>query len=160
MKKSTHAGQAQKKKYSTWAGQEEPRISLYATCLLPFLKNDLQNRRNRCNCFFCAVWSVVGYRCRWKCCSCLEEHKGNQGALNVSMCQLRSPFTSDVYFLLSALALKQRTSCGCTEMTCTHTITFNTKGQKARNSAKGIGWKLSNIVPGLEQVLSNCHRRS
>ena len=35
-----------------------------------------------------------------KCFSCLVEHRGSQRALNVSMCQLHSPFICNVYFFV------------------------------------------------------------
>ena len=103
------------KSYSNWAGQEAPRISSYATCISPFFEM-IEKRSEPLQLFF--VPPVDVQTCCSKCCFCFVEQRGSQRALNVSMCQLRSPFTCNLYFFLSALTIKQCTSCGCTKITC------------------------------------------
>ena len=110
------------KKYSTWAGQEAPRISPYATCLSPIFLNDFKRQERH----FCL-----------NDCKRLEplqlsfvppvvpvQQRGGQRALNVSMCHLCSP-SFLMFVVLSALAIKQRTSSGCTEITCTTSLRSN-----------------------------------
>ena len=104
LKENTHSGLAEKK-YSNWACQEAPRISSYATCLLPFFLM-IAKRPEPLQLFFCCATCRFQTCCR-KCCSCLAEQRGSQCALNVSKCQLSTPFTCHVYFFsaLSALFL-------------------------------------------------------
>ena len=103
---NTHSGSAEKNITQTGhaRGKEAPKISTYATCLSPFFQNDCKKaRRPRtiATVFLCHLSSSVDIRtCYRKCCSCFVEQISSQRALNVSMSQLRSPCTSNVYFLV------------------------------------------------------------